>query len=390
MADDPGIDLAAQLEEARKELAYYRRLAREAGNIRLRETEQLSSLIGELRKTKEDLDQERVRFHTLAEQAPFGMVLIAEDGLFKYVNRKFEELFGYDLQDVPNGREWCRKAYPDSAYRQEAISAWFEDSKDYPTGEARPRVFSVTCKDGSQKTVLHRPVRLDTGDELMTLEDITDLKRSEEQLRAALKEKDAMLGEIYHRVKNNLAVVSSLLRSQSRYATDEAHRRMFEECETRVTSMVLAHELLYRSENLSDIRINEYVSKLLDYLVGAMKAERCSVDLKKEIEEVVLGLDKVIPLGLIVSELVSNSLEHAFPEKEEGQIRVSLRSIGELDLELVVKDNGVGMPEDVDLQGGKSMGLELVRILTTQLGGKIEIVTDKGTQVRIRFRTGNP
>jgi two-component sensor histidine kinase len=120
-----------------------------------------------------------------------------------------------------------------------------------------------------------------------------------------------------------------------------------------------------------------------------MRAERSSVDLKKEIEDVVLGLDKVIPLGLIVSELVSNSLEHAFPEQKKGQIRVSLRSIGELGLELAVKDNGVGIPEDVDLLGGTSMGLELVRILAAQLGGKIKIVTDKGTQVSIRFGVGN-
>jgi PAS domain S-box-containing protein len=385
MAADPSIDLAAQLEEARKEIAYYRRLAGEAGNIRLRETEELSRLISELRKTKEDLDQERAKFHSLAEQAPYGMAMIGSDGSFLYANPNFVEMFGYDLSEIPMGRDWFRKAYPDSAYRREVISAWLEDSKNCPVGKARPRIFSVTCKDGSQKIIHHRPVKLDTGEELITWEDITDLKRSEEQIRSSLKEKDAMLAEIHHRVKNNLAVVSSMLRLQSRYTADETHRRMFEECATRVNSMVLAHELLYHSKNLSDIRVKEYVSKLLHHLLGAMTAERSSVDLEKEIEDVVLGLDKLVPLGLILSELVSNSLEHAFPEEEKGQILVSFRSIGELAFELVVKDNGVGMPEDVDVQGGTSMGLELVRILATQLGGKIKIVTDKGTQVSIRI-----
>jgi two-component sensor histidine kinase len=261
-----------------------------------------------------------------------------------------------------------------------------EDSKNYPVGEARARVFSATCKDGSQKIIHYRAVKLDTGDELMTLEDITDLKRSEEQIRASLKEKDVMLREIRHRVKNNLAVVAGMLRLQSRYTADEVHRKMFEECQNRVTSMVLAHELLYDSENLSEVRVKDYVTSLLDHLVGAMVAERSSVDLKSEIKDVVLGLDQVIPLGLILSELVSNSLEHAFPEKRKGKILVSLRSIGDLVFELVVKDNGVGMTADVDLQGGKSMGLELVRILATQIGGKIKIVTDKGTQVSIKFR----
>jgi PAS domain S-box-containing protein len=354
----------------------------------LEEFQVIGSKIAGCRQADEALESERKKFQLLAESAPFGIVLIAEDGSFKYVNRKFEELFGYGLEDVPNSREWFRKAYANSEYRHEVISGWLEDLRNCPTGKARSRVVSVTCKNESQKTVHHRLIRLDDGDRLMTLEDITDLKRSEEQVRASREEKQMMLHEIRQRVKTNLAVVSSLLRLQSRYATDEVHRRMFRECETRVTSMVLAHELVYESESLSEVKVKDYVVNLLHHLLGAAKAERSGIDLETEIDDVVLGLEKVIPLGLIISELVSNSLEHAFREKRKGKIRLSLRSFGDRDLELVVQDDGVGMPEEIDLQGCKSIGLKLVHILATQLGGETQMVTGKGTQVSMRFGAG--
>ncbi|MBM3300498.1 MAG: PAS domain S-box protein, partial [Deltaproteobacteria bacterium] len=193
MTSDSRIGLMAQLEEARKEIEYYRRLAREAGNIRLRETEELSNVIGDLRRTKQVLEQEKLRFLSLAEQAPYAMAMISPAGHFLYVNPKFEEMFGYDLSEIPMGRDWFRKAYPNEEYRHQVIAAWLEDHARSGSGEQRHRIFAVTCKDGREKIIHFRPVQFQTGEHLMTCEDITErtrareaLERSEANYRAVL------------------------------------------------------------------------------------------------------------------------------------------------------------------------------------------------------------
>jgi PAS domain S-box-containing protein len=139
--------------------------------------------ITERKRAEDALKGQKQRFQSLGENSPFGIVMIQPDGTFSYVNPKFKEMFGYDHSDVPNGREWFRKAYPDPGYRHEIISTWVENVKASAPGETRPHVFSVTCKDGSEKIVNFRPVKLDSGEDLMTCEDITDLKHMEEELR---------------------------------------------------------------------------------------------------------------------------------------------------------------------------------------------------------------
>lgn len=207
MVDDAGIDVAAQLEQARKEIDYYKRLARATGNIRLRETEELSNVIGELRKTKQDLEQERLRFHTLAEQSPYSMAMISTGGRFVYVNAKFREMFGYDLSEIPMGRDWLRKAYPDKEYRNQVIATWLEDFAGADPGEQRPRIFTVTCKDGKKKIVHFRAVRLQTGEYLMTCEDVTERKRAEEQIRL----NEARLKSLYDISQHQAETIQDLL-----------------------------------------------------------------------------------------------------------------------------------------------------------------------------------
>ncbi len=138
--------------------------------------------ISERKRSEERLQFEKERFEMLAENAPFGMLMVSEKGYFEYVNPGFKEIFGYDLNDVPNGREWFRRAYPDPAYRKEVIAAWIDDLQGRGRGETRPRVFTVTCKDGSEKIISFRPVRLGAGQDLVTCEDITEGKEAERQL----------------------------------------------------------------------------------------------------------------------------------------------------------------------------------------------------------------
>ena len=130
---------------------------------------------------KQSSEREKERFLKLTENSPFGMVLIQMDGSFTYINPEFREMFGYDLTDIPNGREWLRKAYPEARYRHEVISTWINDFRSVASGQQRPRVFTVTCKDGSEKVIHFRPVKMDSGEDLMTCEDITARKRAEQE-----------------------------------------------------------------------------------------------------------------------------------------------------------------------------------------------------------------
>jgi two-component sensor histidine kinase len=214
---------------------------------------------------------------------------------------------------------------------------------------------------------------------------ITERKRAEDHVKASLEEKEVLLREIHHRVKNNLAVINSLVRLQSRRTKDETHRTMFEDTNKRIMSMTLAHDLLYRSKNLANISIGEYITKLVDHLVASSLVLGDSISVKKEIKDVSLSLDTAVPLGFLLTELVTNCLKHAFPAIRRGKITISLLTADEKKFELVVADNGIGIPEGTDLTNTTSLGLSLVSTYVKQLDGEIEIIRGNGTEVRIRF-----
>ena len=211
-------------------------------------------------------------------------------------------------------------------------------------------------------------------------------KRAEAQIKASLMEKEVLLREIHHRVKNNLAVMQSMLRLQSRYAQSTEFSRMLEDAQNRIMSMALAHELLYQSENLTYVNVGQYVGKLVHHLVASLSELGGRVKITNEIQNVNLGIDIAIPLGFILTELISNCLKHAFPEERRGEISVSLQTVGDKEFELKVHDDGVGMAADIDTEHPSAMGLDLVRIFVSQLSGTMEILREKGTDVRIRFR----
>ena len=159
--------------------------------------------ITERKRAEEDLRAEKQKFQMLTENAPFAIVMVDQDGTFRYINPKFKELFGYDLTDVPNGRIWFKKAYPDSLYRHEVISAWKEDFKSSKPGEKRPRVFTVTCKDGTEKIINFIPVQLETVENLMACEDITERKQAERELKERQQKYESILNnieELYYEV----------------------------------------------------------------------------------------------------------------------------------------------------------------------------------------------
>ena len=212
-------------------------------------------------------------------------------------------------------------------------------------------------------------------------------KQTEEQLMRSLKDKEVLLREIHHRVKNNLQVICSLLSLQSHNIKGKKNIEMFKASQDRVKSMALIHEKLYQSQDLARVSSREYIHALVTGLYHSYCASPGVVKLKLDVEDISLGVDYAIPCGLILNELVSNSLKHAFPRGKEGRILVILRSGNQNDIELVVSDNGVGLPERMDIRKTKSLGLHLVTILAEdQLHGEIKLNRNKGTEFRIKLR----
>jgi PAS domain S-box-containing protein len=216
--------------------------------------------------------------------------------------------------------------------------------------------------------------------------DITERKQAEEQIRASLQEKEVLLKEIHHRVKNNLQVVSSLLSLQSKEVQDAASLEVLRESQNRVKSMALIHEKLYQSQDLSQVNFADYVRDLTTHLFRTYRANAGVVTLRVIVsDEVRLGVDTAIPCGLIVNELVSNALKHAFPGGRAGEVRVELDRDERNELVLAVSDNGVSFPADMDFRTTGSLGLKLVATLVDQLKGSIQLDRSKGTTFKITF-----
>ena len=218
------------------------------------------------------------------------------------------------------------------------------------------------------------------------LRDITARKIADEAIRASLREKEVLLKEIHHRVKNNLQVVSSLLGLQSRTITDATTRRMFEESQNRVHSMALIHESLYQSENLSKINFPAYIDQLASHLFRSYGADPARIQVVAAISDLRLPIDTAVPCGLIVNELVSNSLKYAFPNGRAGRIRIQMHQEGQGQIRLEVSDNGVGLPDGINLADRKSLGLRLVRTLADQLSATVEMGGDSGAHTVLRFQ----
>ncbi|WP_304412236.1 PAS domain S-box protein [Kamptonema formosum] len=217
--------------------------------------------------------------------------------------------------------------------------------------------------------------------------DITERKQTEVQLRSSLKEKEVLLKEIHHRVKNNLQVISSLLKLQSGYIKDSEALALFTDSYNRVRSMALIHEKLYQSQNLAQIDAADYIPNLVSNLFRSYSVSSQDINLKIEVESIWLDVDTAIPCGLMMNELVSNALKYAFPCGGAGEILVKFFRTGEGQCCMIVRDDGAGMPADFDLEEAESLGLQLVWNLTGQLGGEIEVSSpaDGGTFFKITF-----
>jgi two-component sensor histidine kinase/CheY-like chemotaxis protein len=217
--------------------------------------------------------------------------------------------------------------------------------------------------------------------------EIAQRRSAEEAVRHA-REKEVLLQEIHHRVKNNLQIITSLLRMQSRAVQDPAFSDALLECQNRVAAMALIHDKLYRAADLARVSFPEYVRDLTNNILTSYTLPASSVRVNLDVDDLSLSLDSAVPCGLILNELMSNCLKHAFPVGHSGTVHVRFHAAGD-QLCLVVRDDGVGMPADVDLERTSSLGWRLIRALVQQLGGFVQCHTAGGTVVELRFARQN-
>ena len=220
--------------------------------------------------------------------------------------------------------------------------------------------------------------------------DITDRKQADEQIKKSLKEKELLLQEIYHRTKNNMQVICSLLHLQSQYTNDEQVLKIFGETENRIESMSLVHAKLYQSKDLSSINLKDYIEELANNLFRAYYVNTDKISLKFTNDNIFINIDSAIPCGLLINEIITNSLKYAFPDSRKGEIRTVLCKTDNGEIELRIADNGIGMPKGLDFRNTKTLGLRLVtNLVEYQLKGKIDITSENGVVYRITFKETN-
>jgi len=305
-----------------------------------------------------------------------------DDGLYLDVNEGFEKLTGYSREEVIGKTSLDLGIWVDPKDRA-ALLKGLRENGHVINLEALFRMKDGSVRDGLMSA---RVMLLDGTPYILNItRDITDMKLARARIQASLQEKEILLREIHHRVKNNLQVVSGLLNLQASFIEDPGIREKFRESENRVKALAIMHEEAYQSQDLTGIDFAAYVTKLIENIILSYRETSGNIQLDLDLEDVRLVLDTAIPCGLIITELVSNAFRHAFEKDQEGLVRVYLRSDESGTFFLDVSDSGKGFPEDLDFRKTQSLGLQFVCLLVDQLGGSIQMIREKGTTFVISF-----
>jgi len=335
-------------------------------------------------EAEELLKRNEEMFRQLFQNAPIGIALLDHHQEIRLVNSAFEEIFGYSSEEL-HGLDIDRVIVP-----VDLLNEALDLSKSVFGGNVSELISRRERKDGSLVDVLIYGVPVIINGNTIAIfgiyVDITDRKQAEERIRRSLKEKEVLLAEIHHRVKNNLAVITGLLELQAYNTTSDEATEIMKESQIRINSIALIHEKLYQSENLSQISFDVYIKELVEIIVRALIKDDRGIDLEIEAEPVDLTINQAIPCGLILNELVTNCYKHAFNGVDNGRIHIILRQ-DEDHIVMRVEDNGVGLPPDLDLQNPKSLGITLIRTLSKQLRGSYRFENrERGTAFDLNFR----
>jgi PAS domain S-box-containing protein len=325
------------------------------------------------------LHRSEENFRHSLDDSPLGVRIVTTEGETIYANQAILDIYG--IEDLKT--TLVKKLYTPESFAEYQIRREKRKRGDYVPSEYE---ISIVRKNGEVRhlQVFRKDILWNGERQFQVLyNDITDRKLAEEKIKASLLEKETMLKEIHHRVKNNLQVISSLLALQSGYVQDEKSREIFQESQDRVSTMAKIHTMLCQSENMSGVDFGGFIGDLAGRLQQSYGIAESRVGIHVNVD-VSLTIETSIPCGLILNELVSNALKHAFPEGRGGEVNISMMKAGDRFV-LTVQDNGIGFPEALDFHNTKSLGLELVNLLVGQMNGAITLIVEGGATFTITF-----
>jgi len=339
--------------------------------------------ISERKKAESALRESEKRYLMIGELIPFGVWMCDAGGKFIHVSDSFLNLIGITL---PECLEFSWMQHLPSGEGERVLSDW---KQCVQTTGFWDYEFRIIDREGKEHFVLSRgaPLHDESGAVISWVGihlDITERRRNQNRLETSLREKEVVIKEVHHRVKNNMQVISGFLQLQSNYIDDPVAVDKLNECQRRVKTMALVHEKLYQSKSLEFINTAEYIRSLVSDLMDSSTL-RTVVDVRMNVEQVNINLDTAIPCGLIINELMTNSLKHAFLDRPAGTISIDLHLGADHWFTLVVQDDGVGLPADFNLQTTASLGMQLVNVLSRQLGGELKVSNEHGARFEIRF-----
>lgn len=333
--------------------------------------------ITDRKRMEEALRKSEEKYYSFLNNLADGVFVLDRDWRYVFVNEAAlqlvkpsrEELLGNKIFDVFPG---IQKTTFFKAYKKTMQTGQIYNLEDsYPGPEGKKRYYQICSAAVSEGIVV-------------VARDITVRRKTEEKLKESLAEKELLLRELHHRIKNNMNLVNSLLKLQSMRIKDKNTRLMFKDTINRVRSMALIHERFYQSQDFAKINISKYLRSMIVHLFRSYDINVNDIKLNIDLQDTVLDISKAIPCGLIVNELITNCLKHSFPEGKSGEIYVKLiEKKGEHTL--VVKDTGIGIPKDVDFRAPETLGLQVVFDLVDQLNGTIELKRREGTTFKIKF-----
>ncbi|MDR3666109.1 MAG: histidine kinase dimerization/phosphoacceptor domain -containing protein [Ignavibacteriaceae bacterium] len=337
-----------------------------------------------LKKMQSLLEQSRDLYANLYDYSPVGLITLDNKGIIKDINITLASMLGIERKHIP-GTPFVVYLLRENV--QEYLNYFREISLSKENGFIE---LKLRCKNDEIRNIqMYSKTVYDLSSETNliqnTIIDVTDKKNNEHELERALKEKVVLLQEIHHRVKNNLQIINSLLSLQSFYVHDEHLNEIINTSKNRIKTMALIHENLYKENNLSDINFDVYLNKLIKNIFESYNTNGQKISLRNEIEEMDLNADSAIHVGLIVNELVTNSLKYAFKGKDKGEIFISFSKCGENRHSLIVSDNGIGLPAGFDITQDKTLGFLLVHSFVDQINGTMTLDQNKGTTFNITF-----
>ena len=344
---------------------------------------ELTLEITEQEQTFKALKESEEKFRNLSESSYDAIFTLDKTGKFTYISPAVNRITGYTPDEI------LGKSFDNfilKSYQSQALAAHKELLSGKPV---EGLCLALKGKANINPTVEINVIPIVQDKKTIgahgVIRDVTDRILFENQLKSSLKEKEVMLQEIHHRVKNNLQIISSLLRLQSNYIRDESLKNIFNVSQDRIQSMALIHQMLYQSSNLNSVDFSEYIRKMISRLSSVYLSKDKNIKFDIDIQNVNLSINQAIPCGLIINELVTNSLKHGFKYKQKGFIYVGLSKMGKEKIQIKVKDSGIGLPQNINLETTDTLGLTLVRDLVKQLRGTVSIQRKEGTEFNILF-----